>query len=226
MKTKYLKLFEKYYNDEMDSTEKTSFETSLSANPELFAAYKEYLSIYEAISDYETLDLRVKLKELREEKNKRINGMDFFMHNRNWLWLAALITIIISFTVIFSLLITTTEWTEQTASDLKTFEVNEFSAFDREIMKFKQRETNFKLESPKDSVFHKLEYPILFQWTVDSTSRLILDIIDWEGQIVFSSGKPVDSPYLVKKKLPEGILVYRFRSETETYYLGFMFVKK
>jgi hypothetical protein len=50
-------------------------------------------------------------------------------------------------------------------------------------------------------------------------------LIDWEGKIVFSSGKPVTSPYLVKKKFKEGVLAYRFRSETESYYLGFLFLR-
>lgn len=225
MNTKYLKQFEKYYNDEMEPAEKTSFEESLSQNPEFNAAYKEYLSIYEAIRDQETLDLRVKLKELRDERNRNNNGTDFIMNSRNWLWLAALITIIISFTVIVSLLITKADWKGQAASEIKSVEINDYNGLDRELMKFKQRKTNFMLESPKDSIFHNRKDPVLFQWTVDSTNLLILDLIDWEGKIVFSSGKPVVSPFLVKKKLPEGILVYRFRSETESYYLGFLFLK-
>lgn len=226
MKTKYLKLLEKYYNNEMEPAEKSSFEQSLSQNTELDMAHKEYLSIYEAIGDLEILDLRLKLRELKNEKNRNGNGMDFFMHSRNWLWLAALITIIISFTVIVSLLITKTEWKAQVASELNSSEINDYSALDRELMRFKQRKTNFMLESPIDSIIHSRKHPILFKWTDDSTKMLILDLIDWEGKIVFSSGKPVDSPYLVKKTLPEGILVYRFRSETESYYLGILLVKK
>ena len=226
MKTKYLKILEKYYNDEMEPAEKASFEQSLSRNPELNMAYKEYLSILEAIGDRETLDLRLKLRELRNEKYRNSSGADFFLHSRNWLWMAALITIIISFTIIVSLLITRSEWKDQVASELKSAENSEYSALDRELMKFKQRKTNFVLESPADSIFHSRKDPILFKWTVDSTKMLILDLIDWEGKIVFTSGKPVDSPYLVKKRLPEGIMVYRFRSETESYYLGILLVKK
>jgi len=225
MNTKYFKQFEKYCNGEMEPEEKASFEKSLSQNPELNAHYKEYLSIYEAIGDQEALDLRVKLKELRSERNRNSNGADFIMGSRNWLWLAALITIIISFTVIVSLLITKADWKDQTTSEIKSIEINDYSALNRELIKFKQRKTNFMLESPKDSIFHNRKDPILFQWTVDSANLLILDLINWEGKIVFSSGEPVVSPYLVKKKLPEGILVYRFRSETESYYLGFLLLK-
>lgn len=226
MKIKYLKLLEKYYNGEMDVEEKASFEESLLHNTELNTANNEYLGICEAIGDPETIDLRIKLRELRNERNRNNYGADFFMHSRNWLWLAALITVIISFTVIVSLLITTTEWKEQVATETKLYEFDEYSALNGELMKFKQRKTNFILESPADSIFHSRKYPILFQWTEDSTHMLILDLINWEGKIVFSTGKPVESPYLVKKKLPEGILVYRFRSETESYHLGFLFIKK
>jgi hypothetical protein len=225
MNTKYLKLLEKYYNGEMEPAERASFEESLSQNTELNTAYLEYLSIYEAIEDQETLDLRNKLRELRDEKYRNNNGTDFIMRNRNWLWLAALITVIISFTVIVSLLITKSDWKDQSASGLESFEVYDHNGLNRELMKFEQRKTNFALESPKDSVFHNRKDPILFKWTVDTTTPLILDLIDWEGKIVFSSGQAVTSPYVVNKKLQEGILAFRFRSDTESYYLGFLFLK-
>jgi hypothetical protein len=225
MNTRYLKQFEKYYNGEMEPAEKASFEELLSQNPELNAAYKEYLSIYEAIGDQEILDLRIKLKELRDERKRNNYGPDFMMRNRNWLWLAALITIIISFTVIVSLLITKVDWKDQAASEFKSIEINDHNALNWELIKFSQRKTNFMLQSPKDSIFHNRKEPILFQWTVDSTDLLILDLIDWEGKIVYTSGKTVASPYVVKKKFREGVLVYRFRSETESYYLGFLILK-
>jgi len=225
MNTKYLKILEKYHNGEMEPSEKASFEESLTLNPELNAAYQEYLSIYEAIGDNETLDLRRKLKEIRNETNRNNNGTDFILRNRNWLWLAALITVIISFTVIVSLMITKVDWKEQSASGTNAIEVYDYNGLNRELMKFTQRKTDFKLESPKDSVFHNRKEPIIFKWTVDTTSPLILDLIDWEGKIVFSSIKPVTSPYLVKKKFKEGVLAYRFRSETESYYLGFLFLR-
>lgn len=224
MNTKYLKLLEKFHNGEMEPAEKASFEESLSQNPELNAAYLEYLSIYEAIGDHETLDLRIKLRELRDEKYRNNNGTDFIMRNRNWLWLAALITVIISFTVIVSLLITGTDLKDQSAAGFESLEVYDYNGLNRELMKFEQRKSNFTLESPKDSVFHMRKDPILFKWTVDSTAPLILDLIDWEGKIVFSSGEPVTSPYVVKKKLKDGILAFRFRSDTESYYLGFLFL--
>jgi hypothetical protein len=225
MNTKYLKILEKYYNGEMEPSEKASFEESLTRNAELNASWLEYLSIYEAIGDQETLDLRNKLKEIRDEKNRNNNGTDFIVRNNNWLWLAALITVIISFTVVISLMITKVDWREQSASGFNSIEAYDYDGLNRELMKFKERKTNFALESPKDSVFHNRKEPILFKWTVDTTSPLILDLINWEGKIVFSSEEPVTSPYLVKKKFHEGVLAYRFRSETESYYLGFLFLR-
>ena len=225
MNTKYLKILEKYHNGEMEPSEKASFEESLTSDPELNATYQEYLSIYEAIGDQDTLDLRNKLRELRNEKNRNDDGANFINRNRNWIWLAALITVIISFTVVISLLITKADWKEQSAAGLNSIEVYDYNGLNRELMKFKERKTNFALESPKDSVLHDRREPILFKWTVDTTSPLILDLIDWEGKIVFSSDQPVTSPYLVKKNFKEGVLAYRFRSDTESYYLGFLLLR-
>jgi hypothetical protein len=225
MKTKYLKQFEKYYNGEMEPDEKASFEEALSDDQELNASYKEYLSIYEALSDHEILDLRMKLKEIREENARDKNYPDFFRHGYNWLWMAALITIIISFTLIVSLMINRAKLKDQLASGINTAEIHKYSALDGELMKFKQRNVELILESPKDSLFFHREDPLRFQWTVNLSDPLILDLIDWEGKIVFSSVKPVTSPYVVKKKLPGGMLVYRLRTDTESYYIGFLFLK-
>lgn len=225
MNTKYLKQFERYFHDEMDPGEKTSFEEALSKDLELSNAYKEYLSIYDALSDHELLDLRIKLKEIRDENSRKKDNPDFFRHGYNWLWMAALITIIISFTVIVSLLITRNEPEEQIATVLSTVEVEKYGGLDRELMKFEQRNVEFKIESPGDSLFIDRKESLTFQWTVNSTEPLILELIDWEGKIVFSSGKPASSPYVVKKKLPGGIIAYRFRTETESFYIGFLFLR-
>jgi hypothetical protein len=220
-----LKQFEKYYNGEMDPEEKASFELLLSRDSALKAEFDEYLSIYEAIGDRETLDLRIKLKEIREENSRDKSSSDFFLHGYNWLWMAALLTIIISFTVIISLLISKPGVNTQVVSGLNNVETQEFSALERELRKFEQRNMDFSLESPKDKSFLSKKDPLVFKWTVNSTNPLILELIDWEGKIVFSSGKAVDSPYVVRKKFPGGMLVYRFRTTTETYYIGFLFLR-
>jgi hypothetical protein len=225
MKTKYLKQFEKYHNGEMEPSEKASFEESLTKDPELNASYVEYLSIYEAIGDKDLLDLRIKLKEILEENARKKDSPDFFMHGYNWLWMAALITIIVSFTVIISLMITSGDKGGQFASGISVPESNGYSALDKELKRFEQRNVDFKLELPKDPIAHNRKDPLLFKWTVNSTNPLILDLIDLEGQVIFSSGKAIESPYLVIKKLPDGMIVYRFRTETESYFLGFLYLK-
>jgi hypothetical protein len=225
MNTKYLKQFERYYNDEMEPEEKATFEQSLAQDQDLKSAYQEYLDIYEAIADKETLDLRIKLKEIREENAKKNKGIYFLSQGYNWLWMAALITIIISFTTIVSLMIRRLEAREKYAFELSAPVNQDMSSLDRELTRFSQRQIEFNLDSPKDSVFLNRKNPILFKWYVNSTEPLILELIDWQGRIVFTSGGPVESPYLVKKKLPGGIIAYRFRTETEAFRLGFLYLK-
>jgi hypothetical protein len=225
MNTKYLEQFERYYHDEMEPDERVAFEQSLANDPDLKTAYQEYLDIYEAIADKETLDLRIKLKEIREENAKKNKGIDFLSQGYNWLWMAALITIIISFTTIVTLLIRRIEAREKYAFELSAPVNQDMSNLDRELTRFSQRQIEFNLDSPKDSVFLNRKNPILFKWYVNSTEPLILELIDWQGRIVFSSGGPVESPYLVKKKLPGGIIAYRFRTETEAFRLGFLYLR-
>jgi hypothetical protein len=226
MKTNNLKLFEKYYNGLMSPDEKAEFDKSLASDPELNASFREYLSIYEALSDQDTLDLRHKLKEIREENSKNRNTPDFFGQGYNWLWMAALLTIIISFTIIASMLIANIDKDNQkTAELLPQVSSPEFSLLDRELMRFEQRHSDFRLESPLEPIVYKDNGSIKFQWTISIADKLIIDIIDWNGTIVYSSGKPVSSPHMVKKKLPEGIMVFRFRTETNAYFLGFLFIK-
>jgi len=225
MKTKFFDRFEKYYNEEMEPGEKASFEESLSKDPELNAAFKDYLGIYEALGDKETLDLRIKLREIRDEAARDRNKPDFFRHSYNWLWMAALITIILSFTVIVSVLIAKVDTTEQFAAGLDTVDIQKYNALERELMRFEKRNIEFNLYSPSGTLFFDRQDPLLFRWSVASTNPLILELINWEGKIVFSSGKPVVSPYIVTKKLPPGIMVYRFRTDTEAYFIGFLFLK-
>ena len=209
----------------MEPGEKESFEKSLQLDPELNASYQEYIGIFEAIGEIDTLDLRTKLKEIKEEKVRRRRGPYFLSQGNNWMWMAALITVIISFTAIITLVIKQVESKEQIARELGLTEKQDLSALDRELIRFEQRNMDFKIESPRDSIFLNRKNPLLFKWTVNSMDPLILELIDWQGQIIYTSGKPVESPFIINKKLPGGILVYRFRTETEAYYLGFLYLR-
>lgn len=225
MNTRYLKQFERYYNHEMEPDEKASFEDTLSKDSEFKASYEEYLSIYDAIADQEMLDLRIKLREIREENERKNSGKDFLGTGYNWLWMAALITITVSFTVILSLMITRPDHNTYYSQELENVDVQKYSGLDTELRRFGQRNVGFKIEIPADQVFFHRSDPLWFKWTADTICPVILEFLDWEGEIVYSSKQPVSSPYYVKKKLPSGMLVYRFRTETESYYLGLMFMK-
>jgi hypothetical protein len=225
MKTKNLALFEKYYNDEMDPEARKAFEESLSSDPELNASFREYLSIYEAINDKDALDLRIKLRELREENSKGGNVSDFFMQGYNWVWVAALLVVIISFSVILSLLVTNIERHKELMAKATEVQPTTIGPLDREIMRFEQRHSDFNLAMPDDPIIYINKETLEFQWTVTTTESLMLELINWDGNIIYSSGKSVISPYVVKANLPAGSVVFRFRSETESYHLGILFIK-
>lgn len=225
MKTKDLIQFELYCNGEMEPDEKEAFEESLEKDPELKASYQEYLDIYEAIADKETLELRMKLKEIREENSRSKPAGDFLGQGYNWLWMAALITVIISFTTLVGIMIRRIEMREKFAYTYSTPEKQDTGGLDRELTRFGQRQVNFNIESPKDSLYLSRSHPILFKWTVDSTEPLILDLINGQGIIVFSSGGPVQSPFIVDAWLPGGIIAYRFRTKTEVFRIGFLYMR-
>jgi hypothetical protein len=225
MKTKYIKQFEMYLNGELDPGEKAAFEDSLGKDPGLNASFQEYLSIYQAIRDKESLELRLKLKEIREEQARGRNKSDFFRQNYNWIWMAALIAVVIGLTAVLSVMIKDAGGIKPFLSGVTSSESHDHTKLDRELLRFAQRHVNFILESPEDSIYFNRKATLVFKWTVNSTDPLILELIDRDGRIVFSSGKPVQSPYVVRKRLPSGLLVYRFRTEKESYHIGFLLMK-
>jgi hypothetical protein len=225
MKTKYLDLFEKYYNGEMGPDEKESFETELSHNADMASAFREYLSIYDAISDRETLELRSVLKQIRDELSENNGSSDFLRISFNWLWVAALMTAIICFTIIASLMIRDNQAKEEIASVLNAGQVIEYSGLDYELKRFERRNMDFKLIEPSNNISINRKKPILIKWTVNSADPLILELINWQGSIIYSSGVPIYSPYVIRDLLPAGILAYRFRTDTEAYSIGFIFLK-
>jgi hypothetical protein len=225
MKTRYLKQFEQYYNGEMEPHEKAAFEESLQNDPDLKASFQEYLEIYDAISDTETLDLRSKLKEIREENSRPKSSGDFFSQGYNWLWMAALITAIISFTTLVGMLVRRIEFKEMFAYSYSLYDKQDTGGLDRELSRFGRRLVQFNVESPKDSVYLSRTHPVLFSWNTVSTEPLILDLIDGQGDIVYSSFCPIESPYVVDAKLPAGIIAYRFRTQSEVFRIGFLYFR-
>jgi len=225
MKTKEFELFERYYNGAMEPEEMAAFKEKL-ANDQVFnSAYQEYLSIYEALSDKDTLDLRMKLREIRQENARKRKSGGFLGQGYNWLWLAALITLAVGFTSVISLMIKRTELRKGYVFETTIVESPDMGELDRELLRFVQRQVDFRVEAPKDTIFFNRKNPIQFRWSVDVPDPVILELIDWNGKIVFSSGEPVTSPYRINKKLPAGIMAYRFRTETESFRIGFLYLR-
>ena len=70
MKTNYLQVLEKYFNGEMTPEEMSELEQNREKDPGLNDAFREYEQVLESLRDIETLELRRKLKELREQDMK------------------------------------------------------------------------------------------------------------------------------------------------------------
>ena len=225
MKTQQLELFEKYYNGEMPAEEKVQFEEQLEADDELKAAYQEYLGIYEALGDKDMMDLRAKLKEIREENVSKRKPRDFLSQGNNWMWLAALLVIIISITVITSLLVTQIGNTKPLIVTGYDVEKPHFGELDRELMKYAQRNSDFSLKEPDETVITRTRSPLRFEWTITGVDSLIIDLLDWNGKVIYTSGQPVSSPHVINKKLPYGIVIFRFRTDLYAYHAGIHFFK-
>ena len=226
MKTKEFDLFEKYFNGEMSPEEIREFESLVQSDPNLSASFRQYLEVCEALQDKDTLDLRIKLKEIREENSKNRNLPDFFTHGFNWMWMAALLIIILGFTVVITLMITRYNPDDRMYSQSVSPTVSpKYDALSRELMRYEERSSDFNLESPLNAIVSQSQGYLSFSWTISDPEKLILDIVDWNGTIIFSSGKPVVSPYKVSRIIPPGIIGYRFRTEKYAYALGFLFVR-
>lgn len=224
MKTKYLKLFDQYNSGELDPQERESFERRLEEDSAFAASYREYMELIDAISDRESLELRSALKQIRKDmKSDRFSGNDFLKFNFNWLWVAALMTAIICFTLVVTMMVKDVRIRKEIASIYESSAVIEYSGLDHELKRFNQRNVNFNLVEPEDKISINRKKPVLFSWTDNSTDPLILELINWQGTIIFTTGEPVTSPYLIRKTLPAGVMAYRFRTETEAYGIGFLF---
>ncbi|MBW6459877.1 MAG: hypothetical protein K0B08_04825 [Bacteroidales bacterium] len=226
MKTKHLKLLERYFNGEMTPAEMVSLEESLHSDPELNAAFREYQLITEALSDQDTIDLRGKLKDIRDEYNRGRSGRDFLSHNNNWVWLAALLVMVICFTIVLSMLISVENQRKQLLTMEHVQFTSRFSYLDLELMKYGSRNHDLiTLESPKDSCIFDRSPGLVFSWRTDTTLSLKLDIISRDGMVVFTTRQNIESPYYLPGVFPEGFYVFRLRDDSISYYQGIMYLK-
>jgi hypothetical protein len=225
MKTEYLQLFEKYYNEEMDPAEKSGFEKSLSSDPELERAFREYEIAMEAIRDKDLLDLRAKLKELRDDRDRRKLRGRFLNYNLNWMWLAALLVVIICFTTILSLLIVGWQENQRNMMAQGADARSGNMALEAEINRYESRNINFSLVAPKDSSIVDFNRDLVFSWTNDSVEALTFELISRNGQVAFRTRRPVSSPFVLNRPVPEGFYVLRFRWDDKSVFHGVLYLK-
>ncbi|MFO7614674.1 MAG: hypothetical protein R6W71_08565 [Bacteroidales bacterium] len=226
MKTKHLKILEQYFNGEMTPAEMASFEESLETDPELNASFREYQLITEALGDQDTMDLRSKLKDIRKEHRLGKSGRDFLSQNNNWMWLAALLVLMICFTIVLSLLVRVENQRKQLIAKENMPVTSRFSQLDLELMKYDTRNRNLlTLESPKDSSIIDKHPGLVFRWQTDTTLFLKLDLISRDGSVVFTTRQNIESPYYLPGVFPEGFYVFRFHDDTYSYYQGVMYLK-
>jgi hypothetical protein len=220
MKTRHLKLLEKFFNGEMSEEEKKDFEHTRKNDPELDRDFMEYQQILESLKDTELLELRKKLNEIREEGSRPGDIISFFRGDNNWIWLAALLTIIVALTFVISLLVSEVRHNEP--ASLSNVVMPDSTAMDKlslELRKFSMRKHGMALDIPLISQEFYRKENILFNWSVDSTYNLLLDVIDKEGNVVFVSHRPIESPFVFKRRMKNGSYIFRFRDDKETFSL-------
>lgn len=69
---KYLKEFEDFFQGHLGEQEKVAFEEKLATDSKMQDAWKEYQSIMTALSDKESVSLRIMLNKISNRKNKNI----------------------------------------------------------------------------------------------------------------------------------------------------------
>jgi hypothetical protein len=220
MKANYLQLFEKYSNGEMSPSEEAAFTQQLQEDPAMQHDFKEYQQIIEALDDPEMLNLRLKLRKIREEESVKRNRYPFLNSGNNWVWLAALLTIIAGFTITITLLVTNySDRRHDPLTYVDYFEQKARESLNEELMKYGTRKGGMHLVTPSDSAYFFVEGPVLFEWTVDSTYNMLMDVLDYRGKVVFKSYRPIQSPFLFTRELKTGMYIFRFRDNTGTYNL-------
>jgi hypothetical protein len=225
MKTQYLKILEKYFNREMNSEEVSEFEKMLEKDRQLQSAYREYLLIMDSLQDNELLDFRSKLKEIRDEHYRKRIGGYFLNQNFNWMWMAALLIVIICMTVVTTMIISRLDTPAPVLASESKPVLSDLSLLEIELGRFIPRNLNFILQTPKDSSIVDYHGSLWFSWQVDSVSALNFELISRNGTIVFDSRGPVKSPYHFARPMKEGLYVFRFRDHQYSIFHGVIYLK-
>lgn len=225
MKIKYLKTLDRYFNGEMPEAEKAEFENALKTDTDLYQAYREYHKIIEAIGDQDTLDLRTKLRETREESKRSGHGRTFLDQGNTWIWLAAMLIIIVCFTFVTSLLVEEIQITRQYSNIGKTEVITGLARLDKELLKYGIRNDELTLSAPIIPCILDKNEDLYIEWKVDPSFSLVLELINGSGKVVYRSRKNVQSPYVVNKRLSAGFYVFRIRDKKDAFYQGIIYLQ-
>lgn len=228
MKTNHLKVIERYLNQEMTGAEKKEFEQRLLDDPALKSEYDEYIAIYEALSDRETLELRRSLKKIGEEYIEKKDSKGKRRNLNNIFWLAALLIISISLISVTYLLVRSPLASHFFGLRIGAHNIeNQIYRLEpayAEAVRYRVRSEGFHLLMPHDSLVVEKNADILFKWNLDIQEPITLDVMNKFGMVVFSSRRSLDSPFKLEKNLPNGIYVFRFRTDKATLYTGLFYV--
>lgn len=228
MKTSNLKLFERYFNRQMDEKERIIFEKRLDNEEPLKSEFEEYKAIYEAIGDKESVELRKQLKRIgiSYRENKEKGGAERNLYS--FFWIAALLIICLSVVSITYLLVNSSLTSQVVglklgAENVQSERYHLEPAYE-EMMRYRVRSENFSLESPRDSIVIDRKTSIVFRWHSGIKEPIVLDILNKYGKVIFSSKEGLKSPFTLNKIIPPGIYVFRFRTASETLYSGLFYV--
>lgn len=228
MKTKYLKIIDKYFNQQMDESEKRDFEALLKENPALKRELEEYKAVYEAIGDNETMELRKELRKIGQEFSagqhvRRPKGPP-----QNFLWIAALLIISLSVISITYMLVNSSITSYMVGMRLGSANItNQLYRLEpayAEFFRYRIRSEEFQLLSPRDSLVVERKKDITFSWDTDIQGPLFVDVMNKTGRVVFTSEALTGASYVLSRNFHPGIYVYRFRTDHNTLYTGLFYV--
>jgi hypothetical protein len=84
----------------------------------------------------------------------------------------------------------------------------------------------FKLLNPGDSILIDSGDKIYFKWETNISDSIYFDILDRNGQVVYTHMPAVSSPWIIEKSLDPAIYMYRFSTKEEPLWLGVMVIKQ
>ena len=228
MKAGNLKIFERYLNQEMGEEESGAFEASLAEDLSLKAEFEEYKRIYDAISDQEVLNLRRELKKISGSVRQKPGTGRFRGIDLGWFWLAALLIISLSVVSVTYLWVNSPLSSQFQGMLLGSKNMREHiytlePAFE-ELFRYRVRSEDFILDQPKDSAVMEKNSEIRFIWHNPSAQDVFFDVLNRNGRIVFTSGRPVESPFHLDRSLQRGVYIYRFRTTSRTLHMGLFYI--